>query len=62
MAKHAGVSFIEMGDGGSELPWCKGDAAFRELFQEAGFAEVTALASLFSSHTNTHRTLWRCVG
>lgn len=62
MANHAGVSFIEMGDGGSELSWCIGDDSFRELFLEAGFSGVTAVDSLFSSHTNTYRTLWRCNG
>lgn len=62
MAKYVGVSFLEMGDGGSELPWCQGDDAFRELFVESGFTTVSSLGSLFASHTNSHRTLWRCDG
>lgn len=62
LAQHSRVSFIEMGDGGSGLDWCQGDEAFRELFEEAGFSRVLALASVFSSHTNTQRTLWRCDG
>lgn len=62
MAQHVGVSFIEMGDGGSELPWCRGDAAFEALFREAGFSNVENLGTIFSSHTNTQRTLWRCDG
>ena len=62
MARHVGVSFIEMGDGGSELSWCIGDTAFEILFRNAGFASVENLGSIFSSHTNTQRTLWRCDG
>lgn len=62
MANYVGVSFIEMGDGGSGLDWCKGDDQFFDLFQEAGFAEVTRTGEMFSSHTNTYRTLWRCNG
>jgi SAM-dependent methyltransferase len=62
MAKYIGVSFIEMGDGGSGLDWCQGDDQFRALFEEAGFAEVNQAGQMFSSHTNTYRTLWRCDG
>lgn len=62
LAHNVGVSFIEMGDGGSELPWAHGDAEFEALFRECEFGEVTNLGSMFSSHTNTHRTLWRCDG
>ena len=62
MARHIATSFIEMGDGGSELSWCIGDAAFEALFRDAGFARVENLGSIFSSHTNTQRTLWRCDG
>lgn len=62
LAHNVGVSFIEMGDGGSELPWAHGDDEFEALFRECEFSEVTNLGSIFSSHTNTHRTLWRCDG
>ncbi len=62
MARHVAVSFIEMGDGGSALSWCVGDEAFEALFREAGFTRVENLGSIFSSHTNTQRTLWRCHG
>lgn len=62
MARHVAVSFIEMGDGGSALSWCSGDEAFEALFREAGFTRVENLGPIFSSHTNTQRTLWRCHG
>lgn len=62
MAKHVKVSFIEMGDGGSELPLYVGDDAFARLFRESGFRKVTNLGTVFASHTNTQRTLWRCDG
>ncbi len=63
MAETVPVSYIEMGDGGSELPWCKnGDDQFARLFQGCGFKKVIPLESLFSTHTSTYRMIWRCEG
>ncbi len=62
MAKHCGVCFIEMGDGGSELTWCKGDDKFQDLFESSGFKTVNNIGQMFSSHSNTFRTLWECRG
>lgn len=62
MATNVPVSYIEMGDGGSGLDWCQGDAAFAQLFRDAGFDPVEALGSVFSTHTGTQRTIWRCGG
>lgn len=60
MAEHAGVCYIEMGDGGSELSWCQGDQAFEDLFLACGFQHVEALGQVFTSHSNTRRMLWEC--
>ena len=62
MAKYASVSFIEMGDGGSGLDWCKGDAAFYDLFAQCGFRSIRNLGPTQSSHSNTERTFWECRG
>lgn len=62
MAKTCEVAFIEMGDGGSALEWCEGDANFQDLFEECGFEDVKSLGPMFSSHSNTYRTLWECHG
>ncbi len=62
MAEAVPVSYIEMGDGGSEMDWCKGDAQFWQLFRESGFRSVDNLGNIESSHTGTRRTLWRCQG
>ena len=62
MANNCGVCFIEMGDGGSALEWCKGDNKFEHLFYSCGFDQVNNIGSMFSSHSNTYRTLWECRG
>jgi hypothetical protein len=62
MAEHAGVCYIEMGDGGSELSWCQGDQAFKDLFLACGFQHVEAIGQMNSTHANTKRTLWECRG
>jgi SAM-dependent methyltransferase len=62
MAKHSGLCYIEMGDGGSELEWCKGDEAFENLFRSNGFLDVVNLGLMNTTHANTKRTLWECRG
>lgn len=62
LARYAKVSFIEMGDGGSEMKWCVGDDAFRALLEEAEFPEVELIGTAFASHAGTHRAVWKCVG
>lgn len=60
MAEVASASYIEMGDGKSSMPWCEGDEQFAQLFRDCGFAKVSALQSVFVTHTGTIRTIWRC--
>lgn len=62
MAEIVPTSYIEMGDGGSEMSWCKGDDQFRQLFRDSGFQRVSHLGEILSSHTGTKRSLWRCSG